>query len=83
MTAGEGGNKVLWIRPQGSRLTATGRRLDAAAPWMKARILDGYREGFQASGLYFPSAGCWEISAKAAKSELVFITRVSPERPSR
>ena len=79
MGAGEKGNKVLWIRPQGSQLTVSGRRLDADAASMKARVPCCYPTGFQASGLFFPTAGCWEITAKAGKSELRFVTRVSPE----
>src|SRR3954465_784019 len=36
--SGGTGNKVMWIRPQGTQLRITGRRLDAAAPPLKAAI---------------------------------------------
>jgi hypothetical protein len=79
MVAGEKGNKVLWIRPQGTQLVVSGRRLDAEAPPLKARIPCCYPTGFQASGLMFFSGGCWEISAKAGASTLTFVTRVGPD----
>ena len=79
MVAGEKGNKVLWIRPQGTQLVVSGRRLDGEASALKARIPCCYPTGFQASGLTFPSGGCWEISAKAGTSALTFVTRVGPD----
>jgi hypothetical protein len=83
MKAGPQGNKVLWIRPQGTQLKVSGRRLDSHAPPARAEIPCCYPTGFQASGLYFPTEGCWEISAKAGRSELTFITHVGPEPPAR
>jgi hypothetical protein len=82
MVAGPKGNKVLWIRPQGTQLTVSGRRLDAEAPPATATIPCCYPTGFQASGLAFPTEGCWQISARARTSELTFITRVGPENPA-
>jgi len=76
--SGPKGNKVLWIRPHGTDLTVAGRRLDGddAAP-LKADIPCCYSTGFQASLIYFPTAGCWEVVAKAGGSELKFVTKVS------
>jgi hypothetical protein len=79
MVAGPKDNKVLWIRPAGTQLTVSGRRLDANAAPSKARIPCCYPTGFQASGLFFPTEGCWEISARAGTSELTFVTRVGSE----
>ncbi|HKC12415.1 MAG TPA: hypothetical protein VKI41_10320 [Vicinamibacteria bacterium] len=79
MVAGEKGNKVLWIRPQGTQLVVSGRRLDAEASPLKARIPCCYPTGFQVTGLMFSSVGCWEISAKAGASALTFVTRVGPD----
>jgi hypothetical protein len=73
--------KVMWIRPQGTKLEVTGRRLDAEAPPMQARLPCCYPGGFQVSGLSFPTEGCWEISAKAGAHELTFVTRVGPAPP--
>jgi hypothetical protein len=72
----EGWNKILWIRPEGTELRVSGSRLDAEAPPLTARIPCCYPTGFQASGLTFPSAGCWEIKATAGSSELTFVTEV-------
>ena len=76
----EGQNKVLWIRPQGTQLEISGRRLDSASPPVVARIPCCYTTGFQATGITFPTAGCWEVKAKAGSSQLNFVTLVKPKR---
>ncbi|MDQ5850738.1 MAG: hypothetical protein M3380_01455 [Chloroflexota bacterium] len=73
-----GGEKVAWIRPAGTQLMVTGRRLDGESPPLKAGIPSGYHPGFQISGLTFPTAGCWEVTAKAGEHELQFVTAVVP-----
>jgi len=75
---GQEGNKVLWIRPQGTNLRVTARRLDGdeGTP-LKADIPCCYPTGFQATKIYFPTSGCWEITATAGKSALKFVTKVS------
>src|SRR2546423_1209014 len=60
-----GDNKVLWARPAGSQLQVTGRRLDGDAPTLTAHIPCCYPEGFQASGVEFPTPGCWEVLGRA------------------
>jgi hypothetical protein len=82
MRAGKKGNKVLWIRPSGTQLTVSGRRLDGNAQPMKPTIPCCYPTGFQASGLAFPTEGCWEITAVAGTSQLTFVTKVGPESGS-
>jgi hypothetical protein len=75
---GPQGNKVLWIRPQGTNLKVVGRRLDGdGAMALKADIPCCYPTGFQASRVYFPTSGCWEVTATAGGSELKFVTKVS------
>lgn len=76
----EGGNKVLWIRPQGTHLKVSGHRVDGEAPPLKAHIPCCYPTGFQASGLEFASPGCWEIKATAGVSTLTFVTAVKARR---
>jgi len=76
--SGSNGNKVLWIRPQGTNLKVVGRRLDGdGATALKADIPCCYPTGFQASRVYFPTSGCWEVTATAGGSELKFVTKVS------
>lgn len=35
-----------------------------------------YPTGFQVAGLYFPTGGCWEVTATAGESKLQFVTMV-------
>jgi hypothetical protein len=71
-------NKVLWIRPRGTQLTVSGRRLDREVPPLTAQInYRAYQErSFQPSYVYVPTEGCWEVTAKAGSSTLTFVTRV-------
>jgi hypothetical protein len=58
-------------------LTITGRRLDAPAPPLAASVPSGYGDtGFQASGAYFPTEGCWQVTGKVASTSLTFVTFV-------
>jgi hypothetical protein len=71
--------KYPWLRAAGltGKLTITGRRLDAVAPPLKADIPSGYLDsGFQATGLIFPTEGCWEITGKVGDTTLTFVNRV-------
>ncbi len=75
-----GGNKVIWIRPAGTKLVITGRRIDAPAPPPRASADLGYPTGFTVTGLYFESPGCWELTAKAGSKKLHFVTEVMAPR---
>jgi hypothetical protein len=82
---GDKGSKVLWIRPRGTDLKISGRRLDGGSALLKASIPCCYPSGFQASRVYLSEAGCWEITGKAGTSALTFVTLVaagSKEAPS-
>ena len=74
----EEGIKVGWFKPEGADLFVIGKRLDAEAPALDAHVPCCYPTRFQASGLYFPTAGCWEVNAKAADKELSFIVWLEP-----
>jgi hypothetical protein len=76
---GMGGEKVIWIRPAGAELVVSGQRLDADAPPLRADIPCCYPTGFQVTGLYFPTEGCWEVVATAGDHELRFVTEVKNE----
>jgi len=82
--AGPEGQKVLWVRP-GRFLDIDGRRLDGPAPPLEATIPDGYSGAIQASGLVFPTEGCWEVTARASNRVLRFVVLVHPaaEHPLR
>lgn len=70
------GHKSYWVRPQGTQLVISGRRIDANAPPLEAYIPCCYRTGFQIVVLLFPTEGCWEVTAKAGGNELRFVTQV-------
>jgi hypothetical protein len=78
------GQKIAWWREQGSafgKLRVTGKRLDAEAPPLNAHIPTGYANtwGFQASGLYFPTPGCWQVVARVGLTQrYVFVVNVVP-----
>jgi hypothetical protein len=68
--------KTGWFRPAGVTLEITGQRLDGEAPALEAHVPCCYPTRFQATGLYFPTEGCWEVTAKASESELKFVVWV-------
>jgi len=70
--------KVGWFRPAGVELVITGQRLDGEAPPLESEASCCYPTRFQASGLYFPTEGCWKVTANAAESKLSFIIWVEP-----
>jgi hypothetical protein len=74
---GSVGMKFGWWRQVSGYLRITGRRLDAPAPPLRADVPAGYgRTGFQASGVYFPDQGCWEVTGKVGGTALTFVTFV-------
>jgi len=77
--SGDEGNKVVLIRPAGTKLIVSGRLLEATAPPLKATEDRGYPWGFTVLGIYFPTEGCWEVNAKAGDSEIKFVTQISPQ----
>ena len=70
--------KVGWFRPAGAKLAVTGQRLDGKAPPLEFEAGCCYPTRFQASGVYFPTEGCWKLTAKAAGMELSFVVWVKP-----
>ena len=77
------GQKTYWVRPRGTELKITGRRLDAEAPSVEADIPCCYTTGFQIVALHFPTAGCYAVRATAGNHELRFVTKVLPALVSR
>jgi hypothetical protein len=69
--------KFGWWRATPGKLQITGRRLDAAAGPLLAHVPDGYGDtGFQASGLSFPTEGCWEVTGQVGAVRLTLVTYV-------
>jgi hypothetical protein len=69
--------KLPWWRMAAGYLTITGRRLDAPAPPLMSMVPGGYGDiGFQASGVTFPSEGCWQVTGQTDHASLTFVTLV-------
>ena len=69
--------KFGWWRGVAGELTIAGRRLDGQAPPLRASVPDGYgTSGFQATGVSFPTAGCWEVTGRVGSARLTFVTLV-------
>jgi hypothetical protein len=69
--------KFGWMRRVQGPLVIDGRRLDAAAPPLRASIPCCYGAvGFQATALIFPTPGCWEVAGHVGDRNLTFVTRV-------
>jgi hypothetical protein len=69
--------KLGWWRFTPGSLSITGIRLDETAPALRASVPEGYgQEGFQSSGLSFPTEGCWEVSGTVAGYTLTFVAFV-------
>jgi hypothetical protein len=66
--------KYGWWRITPGTLTIAGHRLDAPAPPLAADVPQGYGPvGFQASGVVFPTEGCWQITGKTGNTSLTFV----------
>jgi hypothetical protein len=69
--------KFGWWRVTPGQLRITGRRLDGAAPPLRAHVPAGYADaGFQATGVIFPGPGCWEVTGTVGTTPLTFVTYV-------
>jgi hypothetical protein len=63
-------------------LTIQGRRVDASAPPLRARINSGVPDtpfatvpggSFWSSGIYFPTEGCWQVTGRVGRASLTFV----------
>jgi len=78
--AGAGANKALWVKAPGMQLQVEGHRLGDPASALVAEIASGYEGAdYQASGLRFPTPGCWHIAPRTAQSVLQATVNIYPE----
>ena len=69
--------KFPWWRYVSGHITITGRRLDAPAGPLTSYVPAGYGDiGFQATGVTFPSEGCWQVTARIDHTSVTFVTFV-------
>jgi hypothetical protein len=75
--------KVLWYKPKEYPLSVTGRRIDGTAPPLLFDIANDPdpNRPIQPSRVDFPTAGCWELDAKAGVSELRLVVFVKAPEP--
>jgi hypothetical protein len=69
--------KVGWWRAGDGPIRIGGRRLDAGAPPLAASVPGGYARGFQATGLTFPTTGCWRVTGAFGRARLSFVVLVT------
>lgn len=69
--------KYGWWRAGSGKIRISGRRLDRAAPPLRAHVPEGYGSGFQATGLTFPTTGCWRVTGDYEAASLVFTVLVT------
>lgn len=71
------GMKFMWWRGVKGELQITGQRLDTQAKPARADVPGGYGDqSFQASGIVFPTAGCWQVTGSVGANNLTFVTEV-------
>ncbi len=72
--------KFGWWRAGSGKIRISGRRLDAVAQPLRAHVPAGYGRGFQATGLTFPTTGCWRVTGRYAGASLTFTILVTKSR---
>jgi hypothetical protein len=72
--------KYGWWRAGEGLPIITGRRLDAPAARLRAHVPDGYSRGMQATGLTFPTTGCWRVTGRYGGAQLTFTVLVTKSR---
>jgi len=74
------GMKFAWWRAPGvgraGDLQITGHEISTGVS-IVASIPDGYGQRFQATGITFPTEGCYEITAQSGDAQLTFVTKVT------
>jgi len=75
--------KVGWWRAGSGRPVITGGRIDGDAAPLRAHVPSGYSAGFQATGLTFPTTGCWRVRGSYGGASLTFTVHVTRSRLSR
>jgi hypothetical protein len=70
------GMKFGWYRLTSGFLAITGRRLDASAPPASGAASGYGLTGFNASGVIFPTEGCWQVTGRVGRVTLTFVTFV-------
>ena len=70
------GTKLPWWMARPGDMTLSARRLDAAAPAAKTSVGDSTEPRFHPSGIWFPTTGCWEVTARTRGKTLTLVIDV-------
>lgn len=74
-----GDNKIGWLRPRGTRIRLRATLHAGTGPRVVETISPaGYSGTSQPSGITFPVAGCWDVTATAGRAVSRFTIRVLP-----
>jgi hypothetical protein len=69
--------KYGWWRAGSVKPVITGSLVSGPHLHLRASVPDGYGVGFQATGLTFPTTGCWRVTGRFAGRTLVFTVSVT------
>jgi len=74
--------KWPWRRMRRGKLSIRGHPVGASRPRLSGSIPDGYgSRGFQATGLIFPSYGCWRVIGSVRRKSISFVVQVKASQP--
>jgi hypothetical protein len=77
--AGEPGIILMWWRDVPGELEIDGTRLDGPAEPLVTHAPRGYLDhGYEATGVLFPSPGCWEVTGRVGDTQISFVVWVNP-----
>jgi hypothetical protein len=65
-----------WVRPAGTKLEFTARRLDVPGRPVISDERNGYPTGFYFGSVNIPTEGCWEVVARAGSSHVTFVAEI-------
>jgi len=69
--------KYGWWRTGSARPVISGNLVTDRRIRLRASVPDGYGTGFQATGLTFPTTGCWRVIGRFGKGTLAFTVLVT------
>jgi hypothetical protein len=72
--------KYGWWRSGSAKPAISGWLVTDPRRHLRADVPDGYGRGFQATGLTFPTTGCWHVIGRSGGASLAFTVLVTKSR---
>lgn len=69
--------KYGWWRSGSAKPTVSGSLVTNPSRRLRADVPGGYGSGFQATGLTFPTTGCWHVTGRFGRASLTFTVLVT------